>query len=213
MFRLTQLVTLADRAARDDLAAVLRAVGRRARSLLVEPTLEGSFNGGDLLVHASFNAAGDRAAFELEAQAQALLGRPATASIDSVSYSSEADGREPGLRNGIYRVLLLSIEPGTDRDTVARFEAELLAMPRHIAAIRNWRLSRVEQAAGARAWTHVWEQEFADAGGLLDAYMLHPYHWAHIDRWFDPECPERIVDARLCHSFCRVDRSAISSGG
>ena len=82
-------------------------------------------------------------------------------------------------------------------------------MPYYIPAIRNWQLSRAEEATGARRWTHVWEQEYADAGGLMGPYMMHPYHWARIDRWFDPECPDRIVDARLCHSFCAMKASVL----
>ena len=98
---------------------------------------------------------------------------------------------------------------GTPDHIVRQFEAETLAMPRYIGAIRNWRLSRVTKATGARAWTHVWEQEYADPGGLLGPYMTNPYHWARVDRWFDPECPEHIVDTRLCHSFCAIGRSVL----
>ena len=27
----------------------------------------------------------------------------------------------------------------------------------------------------------------------MGAYLMHPIHWARVDRWFDPECPEVIV--------------------
>ena len=67
-------------------------------------------------------------------------------------------------------------------------------------------------ASGARGWTHVWEQEFANIGGLAGEYMLHPYHWARIDRWFDPECTQWMIDTTLCHSFCALDDSVLSNG-
>ena len=38
--------------------------------------------------------------------------------------------------------------------------------------------------------------------GLQEDYMLSPYHWGLVDGWFDPECPQRIVDTHLAHVFC-----------
>ena len=38
----------------------------------------------------------------------------------------------------------------------------------------------------------------------MGPYLMHPIHWAYVDRWFDPECPEVIVRDRVCHSFCDV---------
>ena len=40
---------------------------------------------------------------------------------------------------------------------------------------------------GTSAWTHVFEQEFTDVEGLMGPYLMHPIHWAVVDRWFDPE--------------------------
>ena len=57
------------------------------------------------------------------------------------------------------------------------------------------------ELARCKLESNQWEQEYADIGGLMGPYMLHPYHWAVIDRWFDPECPDWIVNTRLCHSF------------
>jgi hypothetical protein len=96
----------------------------------------------------------------------------------------------------IKRTLLLTVRPGTPPDTIASFEADLMAMPRHIPAIRSWALSR---ATGR--WTHAWEQEFADEDGLNGQYLLHPYHWTYVDRWFDTELPTAIVAPRLAHLY------------
>lgn len=191
MASFTALLTLRPDADRE-------AVARRfADATLVQPTLPGVFEGGDLIVHRR-NGGAD------------LPNDPAIAHIDSAVYDTIAEGAaEPGLRGGVYRILLLAVAPGTPDPVTRQFEADILAMPRHIGAIRNWRLSRVTRASGARAWTHVWEQEYADLGGLLGPYMTHPVHWARVDRWFDPECPEHIVDMRLCHSFCAIERSVL----
>lgn len=210
MYKLTRLVTLAEAADREPPIAALRALVATHRPLyaLVAPTLEGSWFGGDLILHLQFDSAVARAA--CDAAIAAWLTTPAVASSEAVFYRGTADGvHAPGLRNGVYRALLLRIDDGVDVATIRRFEDETRQMPRHIPAILNWQLSRVENASGTQRWTHVWEQDFADIGGLLGPYMLSPYHWAHIDRWFDPECPDRIVDAHICHSFCMAAQGVL----
>jgi hypothetical protein len=61
-------------------------------------------------------------------------------------------------------------------------------------------------------WTHVWAQEFDALEGLQSDYMLHPYHWATVDRWFDPESGERIVATELAHVFCTMPGSVLAGG-
>ena len=202
MSNFTALVNFAGEADRKTFARRLAALP--AERPLVEPALPGGYESGELIAHFGFREPSDAES------AVALLGDRQVSHVDWAHYEAIAEGRaEPELRGGVYRILLLAVDPATPPETVRRFEAEMQAMPRYIAAIRNWRLSRVTQAGGARAWTHVWEQDYAALGGLLGPYMLHPYHWARIDRWFDPECPERIVDSRLCHSFCAFERSVL----
>lgn len=98
----------------------------------------------------------------------------------------------------IKRTLLLTVRPGTSAETLARFEADLQAMPRHIPTIRSWALSHVQ---GPSRWTHAWEQEFADEEGLNGPYLTHPYHWTFVDRWFDPEIPGSVVEPSLAHIY------------
>ena len=162
---------------------------------LLQPTLPGSWNGGELLRR------WQGAAAELAAAAAPALVRAGVAVDAAVYEDGEAGGDWSA--GGIYRVLLLSLRPGVAAEQQARFEREVLAMPRYIHAIRAWRLARVVQAEGARPWTHVWEQRYDALDGLMGDYMMHPYHWARVDRWFDPESPDWIVDTHLCHSFCR----------
>lgn len=166
---------------------------------LVEPTLPGSRNGGDVLVHLRFesrsqwlSAADDFAA---------VLSDPVITRVNGATYPGTPTRSGSGT---IYRVLLLRVLPDTDPDTVARFERELSWMPSFVPAIKVWQLSRVDDAIGTSQWTHVFEQEFSDVGGLMGPYLMHPIHWAVVDRWFDPECPEVIIRDRVCHSFCQA---------
>ena len=109
---------------------------------------------------------------------------------------------EPGIRDCVKRTLFLRVLPGTPPDVVERFERDTMGMPRYIDAIRNWAFSRADPELQPTPWTHVWEQEFQEVRGLEEDYMLSPYHWGLVDGWFDPECPQRIVDTHLAHVYC-----------
>ncbi len=113
--------------------------------------------------------------------------------------------RRRDLKEGVKRTALFQQLPNASPEALARFERDLLEMPAHVPAILNWRLARAVRldwsSADAPAWSHVWEQEYERLEGLTVDYMVHPHHWAHVDRWFDPESGSQIIDARLCHAF------------
>jgi hypothetical protein len=83
-------------------------------------------------------------------------------------------------------------------------------MPRYVPTITAWQLSRVHTAVGTSEWTHVFEQEFTDTDGLMGPYLMHPIHWAVVDRWFDPETKDVIIRDRVCHSFCELPAPLLS---
>jgi len=117
------------------------------------------------------------------------------------------------LARGVYRTLILTIKPGISPDMIAGFERELAGMPKYISSIKNWQLSRVSEADGDRQWTHVWEQEYENLEGLTGPYMDHPFHWGLVDRWFNPECSQWIVDKVLCHTYCEFKDSVLGPEG
>ena len=90
-------------------------------------------------------------------------------------------------------------------ERIAGFEADLAAMPRHVATIRGWALGRTMRAWGRLPWTHVWEQTYDTLEGLTGTYIHHPHHWGHVDRWFDAEHPDWLIDPGVCHAFARSE--------
>lgn len=199
--------------ARADAVETLRAaaVGAGARSLLLAPTLPGVFLGGDVLLRIGF---ADRAAADAGfasaawAPAEALLAAGVFAQVEDVRYRTEdAGGSEAA--SGLYRVALFSAMRDPSPERLAAFRADTLAMPPVVRSIVRWQLSTVDSATGTRPWTHVWEQEYPDLAGLNGPYMMHPVHWARIERWFDTEYPECLVDPVLVHSFCDVDQPVL----
>ena len=104
---------------------------------------------------------------------------------------------------------MICIKQAPDDAALSRFEFETYEMGLYIPGIVRWRISRVREASGARPWTHLCEQQFRDIDGLLKSYMLHPHHWAWINRWYDPECVEHLVDGYPRQSFCNFAGSVI----
>ncbi|WP_096474286.1 Dabb family protein [Burkholderia stabilis] len=131
---------------------------------------------------------------------------PGITRIDGAACRAIGGGlREPTLRDGVWRTLMLRVRPQASEAQVVALEHELLQMPAFMPGIRNWRLSRIETPG---AWTHVWQQEFAHAGDLLGEYLMHPYHWGWVDRRFDAESPDWTVDA-ISHAFCPLASSLL----
>jgi len=191
---------------------------------VIAPTLPGARNGGDVLVRLRADSSADWLRHRDGIDHAVAGGRVAGAEVDRVvgamltsgsgSVNSEiASGRRsPGDGPGVYRVLLAKVRDDAPADAVARFEQALLEMPVHVPQIRAWRLSRVAESVGATSWTHAWEQEYDTVDGLLGPYMNHPIHWAHVDRWFDPESPLQLVRERVCHTFCAIEEPVLDVG-
>ncbi|MGO4443625.1 Dabb family protein [Mycobacterium sp. 2YAF39] len=207
MFSVTRLIHLAQNTDADALVTKLRttADASGAERVVIGKTLPGVRNGGDILMNVRFGSS-DQWATVAPQFASALTTRAITR-VDGAEYRGVTRETGTGKRATVFRSLLLRVAPGTDDNTVERFEADLRLLTRHVRTITSWQLSRVERAIGASPWTHVFEQEFTDVDGLMGPYLMHPIHWAYVDRWFDPECPEVIVRDRVCHSFCHVDAS------
>jgi hypothetical protein len=210
MYSVTRLLDVVE-TDRDRMLNGLRIAAAETGALrwVVQPTLPGSRNGGDILVHLRF---ADEKLWDCAAKIFAVsMADAAVIRINGAGYSGDPR-RCGGTAGTVYRALLLRVQPGIDTRTVARFEHELASMPRYVPAIRAWQLSRVSEAVGTTAWTHVFEQEFSDVAGLMGPYLMHPIHWAVVDRWFDPECPDVIIRDRLCHSFCHFDGALLTGG-
>jgi hypothetical protein len=220
MFKLTKLVTFMPNAGeteRERITAALKdaiLLPSHVVRGLVSPTQAHCVNGGDLVWHVQFH---DEQAYReailhpVWKSAENLLATGQVAHVDTVAYAQEDFAvREPGLNNGIYRALLIRLRPSIELEKMRQFEFEMRQMPDYIAAIRNWGFSRVNEGNGDPCWDYVWEQEFVDSNALHGPYIVHPYHFGWIDRWFDPESEDWIVDTQFCHSYCAFTDSMLT---
>ncbi|KUI14768.1 stress responsive protein [Mycolicibacterium acapulense] len=205
MYSVIRLIDAVGAPERDRLLSELRdaSAASGAAHALVQPTLPGVRNGGDILVHLRFADADEWSS--VATSFDALLDRSNVARVNGATYTGDPSVARD-MSASVYRTLLLRVQPDTDEATVARFEDDLRLLPRYVTSVGTWQLSRVDSAVGASPWTHVFEQEFRDLDGLTGPYLMHPIHWAYVDRWFDPECSDVIVRDRVCHSFCSMAR-------
>ncbi len=184
------------------LHAAAQALAGTTRIALAR-NLEGSWDAGDYTLDVLRDGNAPLPATGFAALAQV----PGVARIDGAACVAIGGGlREPALRDGVWRTLMLRVRPQANDSQVAGLERDLLRMPAFMPGIRNWRLSRI---ATPGAWTHVWQQEFARVDDLLGEYLMHPYHWGWVDRRFDAESPDWIVDA-ISHAFCPLASSLLA---
>lgn len=116
-------------------------------------------------------------------------------------------------RVGIKRTNLVRVVDSAAPEAVARWTREVPGLAEKVPAIRNWSLARVRPIGPTSPrvrWTHAWEQEFERIEGLVEDYMASPYHWGHLDGWYDPEMPHCIVDPDLAHLYCPATTSVLS---
>ena len=203
-------------AAADDAGAPLPSVDGRHHIVLLTGTFEPDARmvGATKVAfgpHLPGSVGGPTASWELTVDGGALDVSSLDHVVDCVRLGGLIGGavRDPGITNAIKRTLLLHVVADAPADAVPSFEHDLLGMPLHIPAIRNWRLSRV--AESRLGFTHCWEQEYAELSGLRQDYMNAPYHWAHVDGWFDPEDPTCIVAPDVFHLFYEVESSVLSA--
>jgi hypothetical protein len=193
--------------AADRLVALLAERGPAlpgVKSAAAGRTLPRALNGGDVLWRLAFGS--EQQCWQAYASPgfQELIGAmtPAQgATVDWMVFRADhSDTSRSQGKTGLWRCLCMAVEDGTPAPQIRQFERDLLEMPGPVQSIRNWTLGAVVASGGRRRWTHVWEQEFVDVAGLEGEYMVHPVHWGLVDGWFDPECPQRIVDPMLIHA-------------
>jgi hypothetical protein len=220
MFSALRLVTLAREAkpsARELTAKRLSQLAHEADavSTLLAPTLPGTWNGGDWIWRSEYRDEAHHDAVERDARfvrraAELLDDRSLVHRVEHVVFAPGDRGGVAPAR-GLYRVALFCANQNPTADRLARFRGETTAMPRHVRSIRRWQLATPVRASGSRLWTHVWEQEYDDLAGLSGPYMMHPCHWSQVDRWFDPEDPDWLIDPTLCHTFCETSARVIGN--
>lgn len=180
------------------------------RRVFLSRNSEGSFGAGDYTWDAEFVDADARHAAQYSDYQIHVL-QPLQDQMTERTWRMEMQIiggglRDAGVRNCTKRTAYFRLLPDAPVSVAAQLERALLQMPAYMPGMTNWRLSRAVDSE----WTYVWEQEYARLDDLLGEYMIHPFHWAYIDPWFDPEFSRQIVDTQLSHAFCPAQESVLA---
>ena len=120
---------------------------------------------------------------------------------------------EPGIEKFLRRSLIVRVPEGISHERVELFEKQIMEMPRHIPAIRNWAFARAAQDVRKTRWTHIWEMEIHDAAAFQQ-YLLSPFHWGVVDLWFNPEWPDQqIVERDFLHGYYQAPSTVLGWAG
>lgn len=221
MFNVLKVITLPPSAAGDGVSRMVGLLSDAGASLpgvvsaKAGGTLPHGLFGGDLMWRLQFATEADyRMCVASEGWRLAvapLLAQETGVFVDSVAYPvGRSQVRAQSGDERIWRCLVMAIDPNTPPAVIKQFERDMLLMPKYVSTIGSWALSDVVACEGRRRWTHVWEQEFETPAGLAGEYMLNPIHWGYIDRWYDPESPQRIADiACIIHATIAIDEAVI----
>ncbi|HPG28364.1 MAG TPA: hypothetical protein PLW10_22220 [Myxococcota bacterium] len=190
--------------------------------------LEGSVGGGDLTWDFAVpdDAALDALSKKLEAKGwTGLFGAAKSADREALAALEQIEAWvvEPVESNvprpelvAIKRTNLVRVLPSAAPEAVARWMKEVPILADCVPAIRNWSVARVRAIGPTKPrvrWTHAWEQEFETLEGLLQDYMASPFHWGHLDGWYDVEMPFCIMDPELAHLYCPATQNVLSWTG
>ncbi len=187
--------------------------------------IEGSLGAGDLIW--DFELADEDALSRLEARlteagwsalfetAESADQAPLAALSRVEAWRVEAGDSHVPLPDlvGIKRTNLVRVRESAAKSSVEQWLREVIALPDHVPAIRNWSLARVHPIGPTTprvCWTHAWEQEFETLEGLVMDYMMSPYHWGWLDGWYDPEMAHSIVEPDLAHLYCEASGNVLS---
>jgi len=179
---------------------------------IAQPLSAVSLNAGQILWRMTFGS--EREAYHaplLQAWRENIAPLLADTQITGVGYRvGRSAGNQGG--SGIWRALVFRVAAGNRTDLAQRIDSELLLFPKYIGTIRSWALSSVATVEGPKAFTHVWEQEFASIDGFTGEYMQHPLHWGLVDSYFDSEFPHYVVDPFLIQMVGEIDGPVIRPG-
>jgi len=194
MFNVTTLIHTYQR---EPILAALREAVRDVPDALVEPTLPGVRNGGDILMHLQF--ADDDKWSGVQARVEAVLSTPAVSHVDSAATAVTHWSRQAS-----WVRVSRTVPAGGSRHRRRR-RRTLRGRPCRHASLcpQHHRVAAQPRRDRHRhlCMTHVFSQRFTDLEGLTGPYLMHPIHWAYVDRWFDPDarttCPRPGVPQLL----------------
>lgn len=181
---------------------------------LVSPLLPGSVPASDLYVEIAFK---DQAEFETAKETDAWKALAAmtadaaqTASAEYAAFGtlSEYNSDRAAL---CHRLLIFRAYEDTPQELVEKMERTIIKFPDYVPQIANAKLAKIVETTGTNEWNYAFDVDYEQVTDYFGWYLGTPYHWAYIDRFFEPSSDEFFIDPHLCSVYCAQERALLNN--
>lgn len=214
MFSSVFMITFAENSAeveRGTLKSDLRELAEKISPVNISgDVLPYAFGGGDFFMEIGFEEQRDYEAAKNTkdwSSLQELLDDETL--IDHFEYVAYGDGKLviTGEEAACHRVLIYEIVPDADPVSLEKMEQIMPDMANYIPGLINAKLAKVVESSGTMNWGYAFECDFDDPMTFLTNYNFRPYHWANVDKFFEPACSEWVADPNLCTPYIAADNA------
>ncbi len=196
------------------LADAERLSGKISAVNLVKPLLPGSVPDYNLYIELGFK---DEAEFEAAKKLDAwtALREKLDDAAQTAAYEYAAFGSD--LENfsdrpaACHRILIFHVLPDTPEELIRKMEETIVRFPDYVPGMVNCKIAKVVESSGSMEWNYAFDVDFEQPDDYFGWYLHTPYHWAYIDRYFEPSSSEFFVDPHLCSVYCPSDSAFLSN--
>ncbi len=214
MFSAVFMITFAEKAVdaeTEQIKSALKTLLDKISPVTIQgDVLPYAFGGGDYFAEIGFQSQTDYEAAKAGtdwAELLSLLNN--TIVIDHFEFVAYGEGRLniTGDQAACHRVLIFEIIPDADPAALEKMETIMPDMCLYIPGLINCKLAKVVESSGSMNWSYAFECDFDDPMTFLTNYNYRPYHWANVDKFFEPACSEWVADPNLCTPYIAADEA------
>ena len=173
-----------------------------------------AFGGGDLFLEIGFeNKDAFQTGKETTAWNELLAALADSDVIDHYEYVAYGEGRMNITSDtaGCHRVLIFEIIPDAKPEHLEKMERIMPDMCLYIPGLLNCKLAKVDEYSGTMKWGYAFECDYDDPMTFLTNYNYRPYHWANVDKFFEPACTEWVADPNLCTPYIAAETAFLTN--
>lgn len=200
---------------RDEYLADAERLSREISAVnLVKPLLPGSVPDYNLYIELGFKDETEfKAAKMIDAWAD--LRARLSDSTQTAAYEYAAFGNDienfSDRHAGCHRLLIFHILPDVPEERIRKMKENIVRFPDYVPGMVSCKIAKVVESSGSMDWNCAFDVDFELPGDYLGWYLHSPYHWAYIDRYFEPSSCDFCIDPHLCSVYCQSDSSFLSN--
>lgn len=215
VFLLKYNVTLTDETKSELMNTIENLASKISSVNLVKPLLMGSVPASDLYVEMGFP---DQAAYEeakklpaWETLNMTVSDSKFVADREFVAFG-EGNARCSDKESKAHRLLIFHAYPDTPVELKEKMEETIVRFVDYVSGMVNCKIARVVESDGNMDWSYAFECDYDTPATYLGSYLATPYHWAYIDKYFDPAATATFfIDPNLCSVYCETDSAFLAN--